>query len=301
MIQNVYKLNALAILLYCFVQDTNNSHLRLLQKLADKLSVNNRALLPSILTKLLQFEENMSTEVYNFYLEHAGRNLHNCSSITRTKCISILSYLCQIRLEPILPLVDLLRKQQKEDYWELRGQLLIFSANALVQFNMGRIDVDMEGSEGSVSQKSNERDEPIEEKEEMATPSKSNRTFNEGKASAVDATSMASSPGKAILGTTIVGTTTRNNGLISAPGDRMPAPKSIWAFGEIQITEKVIKEYEPIFFEIINTVFSPYAAKATVKVGLIYLAKIIDLYPEFTASYLNILLSSSENVRTSTL
>ena len=72
-------------------------------------------------------------------------------------------------------------------------------------------------------------------------------------------------------------------------------------FGEIEITEKVIKEFEEIFFEIINTVFTPHAPKATVKIGLIYLAKIMDLYPEFTATYLNILLSCPENVRSSTL
>ena len=81
----------------------------------------------------------------------------------------------------------------------------------------------------------------------------------------------------------------------------MPVSRGGCIFGEIEITEKVIKEYEPIFFEIINAVFTPHAPKATVKIGLIYLAKIMDLYPEFTATYLNILLSCPENVRSSTL
>jgi hypothetical protein len=42
MANNVYKLNEMAIILYCFVQSTNNSHLRVLQKLADKLAVHHR-------------------------------------------------------------------------------------------------------------------------------------------------------------------------------------------------------------------------------------------------------------------
>jgi hypothetical protein len=63
----------------------------------------------------------------------------------------------------------------------------------------------------------------------------------------------------------------------------------------------VIAEYSAIFFEIIESVFTPYAPKATVKIGLIYLAKIMDLYEDFTPSYLNILLTCPENVRSSTL
>ena len=72
-------------------------------------------------------------------------------------------------------------------------------------------------------------------------------------------------------------------------------------FGEIAITDAVIDEYTPIFFEIIDSVFTPHAPKATVKIGLIYLASIMDLYPSFTKTYLSILLSCPENVRTSTL
>jgi len=43
--------------------------------------------------------------------------------------------LSRIRLEPILPLLPLLEKQATESSWELQGQLLILSANGLMQFN----------------------------------------------------------------------------------------------------------------------------------------------------------------------
>lgn len=109
---SVQKMNEMAILLYCFVQSSNNSHLRVLQKLADKLAVKHRNVLPAFLTRLLVFENeaSISNELYNFYLEHAGRGLHSSSPITRTKCITVLSNLSRIRLEPILPLVHILRK-----------------------------------------------------------------------------------------------------------------------------------------------------------------------------------------------
>jgi hypothetical protein len=54
-------------------------------------------------------------------------------------------------------------------------------------------------------------------------------------------------------------------------------------------------------FNIIDTIFKFGAPKATTKIGLIYLAKIINYYPEFTKRYLDVLLSCPENIRLATL
>lgn len=47
-----------------------------------------------------------------------------------------------------------------------------------------------------------------------------------------------------------------------------------------------------MFFDMIYQVLTPEAPKATIKIGLIYLAKIINFYPDFTPTYLNILLQA---------
>ena len=91
--------------------------------------------------------DDLSPELYQFYLEHAHRGLHLTSPIVRTKCVTILSYLSRIRLEPILPLIPVLEKQQNDDYWELKGQILILASNALVQFNT--IDLDEATASGN--------------------------------------------------------------------------------------------------------------------------------------------------------
>lgn len=63
----------------------------------------------------------------------------------------------------------------------------------------------------------------------------------------------------------------------------------------------MIAECTPVFFNIINLIFKTGAPKATIKIGLIYLAKIIDFYPQFTKQYLQVLLESPENIRLATL
>ena len=128
----------MAIIFYSFVQSTNNAHLRVLYKITDKLGVHNRNVLPHLLARLFLFEqEDLSTELYQFYFEHAFRGLHVQSPVTRTKCVSLLSYLSRVRLEPILPLLPILQKQNKDGYWELKGQLLILASNILPRHAAG--------------------------------------------------------------------------------------------------------------------------------------------------------------------
>jgi hypothetical protein len=57
----------------------------------------------------------------------------------------------------------------------------------------------------------------------------------------------------------------------------------------------------PILFDMINHLFSKDGPKATIKIGLIYLAKIMDYYPDFTPTYLQVLLECPENIRSATL
>lgn len=86
-----------------------------------------------ILSRLLLYEnENISESIYDFYLKAARQCLCYNSPVTRTKAVTILSYLSRLRLEPILPSIMVLQSQCGEDYWELKGQILILCSNALL-------------------------------------------------------------------------------------------------------------------------------------------------------------------------
>ena len=68
-----------------------------------------------------------------------------------------------------------------------------------------------------------------------------------------------------------------------------------------QISQDVIDQYTRIMFDIIYQVLTPNSPKATIKIGLIYLAKILNFYPEYTSTYLSILLSAPDNIRSAIL
>lgn len=67
------------------------------------------------------------------------------------------------------------------------------------------------------------------------------------------------------------------------------------------LSKTAIDQVTQMLFEMIHSIFEVHAPKATIKIGLIYLAKILDYYPEFTDKYLEILLSAPDNIRQSAL
>jgi hypothetical protein len=107
MTENQFKRNEMTILLYCFIQNTANSHLRMLQKIKEKIGVSKKDAYYHILSKLLLYEDNEvpAPEIFSFYLNEASHGIQSLSPVTRTKCLSILSFFSRIDLHPILPLI----------------------------------------------------------------------------------------------------------------------------------------------------------------------------------------------------
>jgi len=79
--------------------------------------------------------EILSPELYQFYFENAAKGLFNSSPITKTKCVSMLANLTKTSVEPILPLLEKLSIFAEDNYWELKGQILILCGNVLYAFN----------------------------------------------------------------------------------------------------------------------------------------------------------------------
>ncbi len=79
----------------------------MLQKIKEKIGISKKDAYFQILSRLLLFETEdvPSPEIFSFYLNEASQGLHSLSPVTRTKCLSILSYFTRIDVEPILPLI----------------------------------------------------------------------------------------------------------------------------------------------------------------------------------------------------
>ena len=140
MIENDFKRNELAIVLYTFCPNSSNAHMRVLNRIKSKIGSTNKNTYVAIISDLLQFDEFIeeqggylwdSADMYDFYFEVAKKGLYYQSPISRTKSLSILSRLCPCSLSPIFELLPNVKKMIYSDNWEIQGQLLILSNCAL--------------------------------------------------------------------------------------------------------------------------------------------------------------------------
>jgi hypothetical protein len=77
MADNLFKRNDMVVLLYCFVQNTTNSHLRVLRKIKDKIGGTKKDAYYFIISKLLLYEsEDFSADIYDFYLRDAAQGIY---------------------------------------------------------------------------------------------------------------------------------------------------------------------------------------------------------------------------------
>lgn len=176
----------------------------------------------------------------------------------------ILSYLSKISAEMIVGLLPRIEPLVHDSYWELQGQILILCANCLIQFNALDEDESQEDIRFVDGNQYREVERPVndmDEEEEYKEDMENSRGD-------VDQRSV-------------------NNGQFTKTGSQQ------------ETMMKLAEEYTPILFRMIEAIFKVEAPKATLKIGLIYLAKILYFYPDFTDLYLKILLSVPENIRTS--
>lgn len=262
--KNIFKRNEMMYLFYCFVPQSINSHLRVLGRLKEKIT--KRDVFYYCLSKLLVFENagrnsDLDPDLYSFYFTNAAYGLMCISPVTRTKCITILSYLSKISSEHIVNLIPRIEPFVSNNYWELKGQILILCANILVQF----IAVGDEPSQEVMNFEGDMGDGQIE-------PHQVDEMDEEEKYSLQD---------------------------VNEPPEDQQNTGQMRTSSQQETMMQLSEKYTPILFRMIEAIFRVEAPKPTLKIGLIYLAKILHFYPEFTDLYLQILLSVPDNIRSS--
>ena len=291
---NEFKRNEMMYLFYCFTSQTVNSHLRVLNTLKEKIK--NRNIFYYCISKLLVYEgetsgDDLDPDLYEFYYKSAAYGLLSTSPVTRTKCITVLSYLSKINAEVVLNILPSIEPLVHDFYWELKGQILILCANCLTKFNTMDEEAtqeitNMEIGSGEIEENS-QNIANVESPQEVEEDHKSQEVIEEVKEQPI---STGPTPAR------ISESPEREKENDEQPNENEEELKT----GSQQDTMgRVLEEYTPLMFRMIEAIFRVEAPKATLKIGLIYLAKILNFYPEFTDLYLQILLSVPDSIRTS--
>lgn len=101
---NILKCNELIYLLYCYIPNTTNSHMRVLEMMKTKLK-SFEIYIYCLSTIILYENIQLDSNIYNLYFSNAKVGLLSTSPFTRTKALSILSILSKKNFTPILPIL----------------------------------------------------------------------------------------------------------------------------------------------------------------------------------------------------
>ncbi len=244
----------------------------------------------------------IATDLYSFYFMNGAYGLMSSSPVTRTKCVTILSYLSKASVEPIIPLLSKLETYSNDVYWELKGQVLILCSNMLMQFNSEGDEEDGDNlsaaGEGPALLDQNEDGEVQEvHPESPKEPEKEGSQIQEEpeeEESKIEEEKEEAEPQEE---EPVEENSPPSNDIKEQPTQE--EAQDTQNMSKVETMQKLSEEYSPLLFNIINKIFLPQAPKATLKIGLIYLAKILHFYEDFSDQYLKILLSVPDAIRTS--
>jgi hypothetical protein len=181
-------------------------------------------------------------------------------------------------------------KRLSDDYsWELRSQIIILCSNILVNMNYSEdmnVRVGEEaGLEGEEKGRRILEEDGVSEKKKVSLREKekeSSREEEEEKKKSV------------------IGKETTDSKIESVKEVSIHTRSEHEAAEEEKQENVYAKEVE-LIFEIIHKTFNVNSPKPTQKIGLIYLAKILNFYYDYNETYLNILLNIPDRIRNSVL
>jgi hypothetical protein len=267
------KRDGLVHMIISFTPQTFNARSRILEKLADcfKSDLKN---LSSILAYMSSYpiDGGMDSAIFDFYWYKAIKIINYSYPTMKTNGLKILSEISKYNISKLHLYLPQIHQLSEENWWEIKVQILIFCANQLeyVQ-NQENIEFqNQQGQEDSINENNLDEDGSVRKSHDL------------------DGQSNPSPIGA------------DNSGILNASDSGMhqtqdSKPLDMEAFNQVK------DEYVDNLIEIIKKIFHRHQNVNVLKVGLVYLAKILNYYPELCERYLQVLLNINDEIKRSIL
>lgn len=306
MAQNVLtKRDMLAHIIMSFTPKNSECHYRILEKLAISFKSDLKNL-SSVLAHISCYcDQEIDSKIFDFYFYKAIKIIHFSYPTMKANGLKILNEISKFNKSKIYLASDNLQRLADESWWEIKAQILIICANQLEfieNHDKGggkNGDIDIENSLDNKHEDShfNENFDKKSFNSEYEEENGKNGEINQ------------KSQNRANKGQK---SHNRDNADMSAPeakiseeGKRSMANSSIeqsmYKKTEIEETMVPNEQYIQKLIDIVYKIFHVHQNINVQKVGLVYLAKILNYYPELCERYLAVLLSINDEVKSSIL
>eukprot|EP00828_Plagiopyla_frontata_P044090 TRINITY_DN708_c0_g1_i1.p1 TRINITY_DN708_c0_g1~~TRINITY_DN708_c0_g1_i1.p1 ORF type:complete len:736 (+),score=116.88 TRINITY_DN708_c0_g1_i1:25-2232(+) len=280
------KRNQLITVLYAFGHQDSLSRLRLVRKIKDHLGKDLNSFF-SILAYLvnLSCEAEMDDDFYNLFLFYSIMAIEFASPIARTNGLKILTEICRISYFQILNLLSKFEKLLDDDWWEVKAQILIICARLLLilwQENPNEMlnqqqQEDYDDYEQQQQQQQNQI-EKFQQQEEIKEESQLQNTEDDIKLNEQQQQAQQNSMSQ---------TLDEQLGQLNMENNEERLEK----------LKQQKEKNQQILIDFIYHIFESNQSENILRIGLIYLAPVINYYPEICDRYLEIILLIQEDIR----
>ena len=282
------KRDLLAHIIVSFTENTAPARFRILDKLAQFFKADLRnlsALLAYLSTYVIDDEINPS--IFDFYWYKAMKIIEYSYPTMKANGLKILNEISKFNISKMYLALPSLEILSNESWWEIKAQILIICANQLEYVesrleNEGELGVQLEDHVVEAAQGEGGGLDVNDSGIGGGANSEAKNSLNQSRNSS-----------KAGSNNEMKGVRIMNSSSMGGTQDSK----------ELDMSEfiKVKKGYVQSLIEIINKIFHVNQNVNVQKVGLIYLAKILNYFPELCERYLAVLMQINEQVKMSIL
>ncbi|KRX05819.1 Calponin homology domain [Pseudocohnilembus persalinus] len=227
---------------YYFCAQDSLSRLHLIKKIKELLNTDMATYL-SILSVLVtqDYGDDFDGELYQLFSHFAFQSLYSSSPFMRTNCLKIINEILYYSYEPILAKMHKLQKLIFDDWWEVKAQILIITANLLLYIAQSQLELEQR------SQKNSPKNDSQNMEEIKSIHSKDNNNNNNNNNNSQD--------------------------------------------------QETIRQQQEYLMNITLGIFRTQVSENILRIGLIYLAPVLNHYPQLCDRYLDILLEIHDGFR----
>ena len=303
--------NEMCQFIFSLTSNTSETHLNLLKKVAKKLCGKNEIIFYHILIQCMNnikdTDEIITQEIVYFYNEAIIKGISSSDDTIVIKSIYLIIQLMRFDYFYCLKYYQDIFKYKNSFNWEILSLILIYCSRMLELYNRQKLMTEQNflvGKNFDAEFDNNEKEEKLEESKEKIKnenlagevgPPPDDKLFGEIKGEEfknMNENEEEKEENKSQISNKQLASIDKIEDIQKDPNEDNDAKK---LENDVKYKISEIQKCENVILEIIDHIFNISSPRMTIKIGFIYLAEILEFYPNLAKKYMKLLIEYKDN------
>jgi hypothetical protein len=303
--------NEMCQFIFSLTSNTSETHLNLLKKVAKKLCGKNEIIFYHILIQCMNnikdTDEIITQEIVIFYNDAIIKGISSSDNTIVIKSIYLIIQLMRFDYFYCLKYYQDIFKYKNSFNWEILSLILIYCSRMLELYNRQKLMTEQNflvGKNFDAEFDNNEKEEKLEESKEKIKnenlagevgPPPDDKLFGEIKGEEfknMNENEEEKEENKSQISNKQLASIDKIEDIQKDPNEDNDAKK---LENDVKYKISEIQKCENVILEIIDHIFNISSPRMTIKIGFIYLAEILEFYPNLAKKYMKLLIEYKDN------